>query len=734
MRTNKLVLLAAVSICGWISSGLQAQIYTNTVVRFHLTAGIAVIGDIDVELFDSEKPVTVRNFLLYVESGAYQSMFLHRCEPGFIVQGGGFQIFNPLDSSPFVTAYSVSSFGKITNEFGVGPLRSNTYGTIAMAKVAGDPNSATSHFFFNLANNSSILDGQNGGFTVFGRVIGDTNVLNLFNPPRALTNGVVDMSWFYTNQFGQTFRELPVNYSGATAPRYIDLFTVQITSTNAPDVLPPVVSITSPGSNARLTTNTVTATGKASDNIGVQLVTYRLNSNTTMVATGTTNWSADLVLVPGPNTLEVESIDAAGNHSTTVSRTITYVVPSTLTLQIVGNGTVTGIADGQILEIGKSYKATAKPAAGQLFDGWSGGVTSSAPALTFVMQSNLTLIATFFSNPFGPLSGNYNGLFSETNVQHQSSGYFSLKLTGLGTYTGSLLMQGSRYSVSGHFNSQGKAMNTIARAGLSPLAVEWQLDLTNGTDHITGQVSDGVWVSPLSGNRAVFNVTTNPCPFLGKYTMIIPGSTNGAVSPAGDGFGTVTVDGNGLISLKGALADGTKIAQKKVSLSKNGEWPFYVSLYRGKGSMLSWIAFTNRASDSLNGESHWIKTSAAVTSLYPAGFTNLPMIQGSLYTVPVGARVLNFTDGLVVLSGGNLTQSWTNTVTLGADNKVLNTSSNTLTLSIALTSGAFKGSFVEPGTGRKVSFIGALQQKQNAGFGYFLGTTESGEVRFEAAP
>src|SRR5688572_10647734 len=120
-------------------------------------------------------------------------------------------------------------------------------------------------------------------------------------------------------------------------------------------------------------------------------------------------------------------------------------------------------------------------------------------------------------------------------------------------------MQGSRYSVSGHFNSQGKAMNSIVRAGLSSLAVEWQLDLTHGTDRITGQVADGTWVAQLSGNRAVFNITTNSCPLIGKYTLIIPGNTNGARSPGGDGFGTLTVDGAGSISLKGTLSDGTKI-------------------------------------------------------------------------------------------------------------------------------------------------------------------------------
>ena len=63
----------------------------------------------------------------------------------------------------------------IDNEFNVGPLIHNTFGTLAMAKTAGEPDSAASAFFFNLADNSSTLDNENGGYTVFGQVISGSN-------------------------------------------------------------------------------------------------------------------------------------------------------------------------------------------------------------------------------------------------------------------------------------------------------------------------------------------------------------------------------------------------------------------------------------------------------------------------------------------------------------------------------------------------------------------------------
>lgn len=176
-------------------------------------------GDIDVELFDNDKPITVRNFLRYVESGRFDNMFFHRCPTNqitgvsdFVVQGGGFFAntnANAIDR--------IETFGEIPNEFGVGRRFSNVYGTIAMAKVGGDTNSANSQFFFNL-NNNTFLDAANadGFFTVFGRILGpdSTNVLNSYRG-LAMDRGIKDL--------GGELSTLPVTYFGARAPSLADL-------------------------------------------------------------------------------------------------------------------------------------------------------------------------------------------------------------------------------------------------------------------------------------------------------------------------------------------------------------------------------------------------------------------------------------------------------------------------------------------------------------------------------
>jgi cyclophilin family peptidyl-prolyl cis-trans isomerase len=127
------------------------------------------LGAFDIELFDTVAPGTVTNFLNYVNDGDYDGTFIHRSIPGFVVQGGGFK-FDPADGNLLSGgADHIPTDPPIVNEFNL----SNTRGTLTMAKVAGDPDSATSEWFFNVVDNSANLDTQNGGFTVFGQALGN---------------------------------------------------------------------------------------------------------------------------------------------------------------------------------------------------------------------------------------------------------------------------------------------------------------------------------------------------------------------------------------------------------------------------------------------------------------------------------------------------------------------------------------------------------------------------------
>ena len=135
------------------------KVFGITDVRGPIARFDTASGAIDVELFSEVTPLSVANFRAYVNGGRYKDTFIHRAMPGFVIQGGGYKI------APDVP--HIAAFAPVKNEY----QRSNLPGTIAMAKLGGDPNSATSEWFFNLADNSANLDNQNGGFTVFGKIL-----------------------------------------------------------------------------------------------------------------------------------------------------------------------------------------------------------------------------------------------------------------------------------------------------------------------------------------------------------------------------------------------------------------------------------------------------------------------------------------------------------------------------------------------------------------------------------
>lgn len=130
-----------------------------TIVEFHTTNH----GSFRVNLHDKTTPLTVANFLQYITSERYTNSIIHRSEKNFVIQGGGFR-FN--DTLPLE---GIETFSPVKNE----PVYSNVRGTIAMAKQANNPDSATSQWFISLSDNSKNLDVQNGGFTVFGEIIAE---------------------------------------------------------------------------------------------------------------------------------------------------------------------------------------------------------------------------------------------------------------------------------------------------------------------------------------------------------------------------------------------------------------------------------------------------------------------------------------------------------------------------------------------------------------------------------
>ncbi|HBW83431.1 MAG TPA: peptidylprolyl isomerase [Gammaproteobacteria bacterium] len=150
---RQFVVLLSLSVIPCLSPVSDA----GTIVRVSTS-----VGDYSIELLDDSAPATVQNFLNYVNRGDFNATYLHRVPNDFVVQGGAYRF------QPYVGPVDVVTDLPVANEFGA----SNTKGTVAMAKIDGDPDSATNQWFVNLNDNTS-LDATNGGFTVFGNVLGN---------------------------------------------------------------------------------------------------------------------------------------------------------------------------------------------------------------------------------------------------------------------------------------------------------------------------------------------------------------------------------------------------------------------------------------------------------------------------------------------------------------------------------------------------------------------------------
>ena len=135
-------------------------------------------GQIEIELDPVKAPISTKNFLEYVDSGFYTNTIFHRVIPGFMIQGGGFtqQMSQKTTKDP------------IKNEASNG--LHNVRGTLSMARTS-DPNSATSQFFINVADNDFLNPGRDAGYAVFAKVVKGMDVVDVIvNSPTATKQGM----------------------------------------------------------------------------------------------------------------------------------------------------------------------------------------------------------------------------------------------------------------------------------------------------------------------------------------------------------------------------------------------------------------------------------------------------------------------------------------------------------------------------------------------------------------
>ncbi len=156
------------------------------------------MGTVKIELYADKAPITVKNFLSYVDEKYFDNTVFHRVMKTFMIQGGGFEATDPIKQKPTKAPIKIESDNGL----------SNVRGSIAMART-GDPNSATSQFFINVVDNHSLDKGQNdpNGYCVFGKVIEGMDVVDKIKDVKTGMSKAIAM---YNNQeMPQQFSDVP---------------------------------------------------------------------------------------------------------------------------------------------------------------------------------------------------------------------------------------------------------------------------------------------------------------------------------------------------------------------------------------------------------------------------------------------------------------------------------------------------------------------------------------------
>jgi hypothetical protein len=324
---------------------------------------------------------------------------------------------------------------------------------------------------------------------------------------------------------------------------------------------------------------------------------------------------------------------------------------------------------------------------------------------------------------FVPTAGVYNGLFSDSNSDPlTSSGFITISVTSKGKFSGKLQAGTRHASFKGSLDGSGAASVNASAGPFGSWTVALQVDAANA-DHISGTIDASTFSAAFDAYRAVSG-KGNISAQAGQYTLVIPGTPGSSDQPGGDSFGTVTISSAGKLKLSGSLSDGTKISQS-VGISTDGKWPLYVSLYGGAGSLSGWIT----VSGGLSGTVSWDKPATTKSKAYNSGFELSGSLSGSTYTKPSFGGTLLSGDTLHLnISGSDLGSTISDDIQVLPNGKVINLSSDRLTLSFSTSSGAFKGSVISSDTGRALPFSGVVLQDQGTAVGYFLSDGSSGEV------
>ena len=503
----------------------------------------------------------------------------------------------------------------------------------------------------------------------------------------------------------------------------------------------PVLVVSSPKHRSRIEVRSpaadiVTVTGMAKDNIAVTRVELFPYSGPKrgrkIVATGTTNWTAELPVEPGQNRVYIRAMDAEGNTSKHKIVEFTYAKFIPINITATSGGTISP-RPFSFYELDTFINLIAKPAKGFILKFWDTSFYKDygAKLSIYVSEGLQSIRAIFIPNPFISRQGTYSAIVEQYdddgigNYIIIKRGYVNLNISPAGAYTGFAIIDGITSRLKGILNGEGEGDLYIKRKGASDLEIYLTLSLTEDIgDPLAGR---SLYLYILHdhpaqpGNKeSLFAFTYAPDDSLAPNFTISFNPPNVTGVPKGPGYASLVRGKKSTYRAVGELANG-KAFSFSAPIDVSGTLAFYAALDK-RGSKLTGTTAITLASFS-DGTVLWTRPAPAIDAELNSN--------ASIFTPPAKGQVLEPFASHANAGSLKFDGITANLFTVSTSNKVTFTQNleQKHKLKFTAKTGVFHGSFFDTTAGETYKYSGVIQQEFGDGDGFGIRDGVSFPVR-----
>ncbi len=486
------------------------------------------------------------------------------------------------------------------------------------------------------------------------------------------------------------------------------------------DLTPPRLTVTSHGVGERypVELSEVEVKGTAVDDVEMGWVEFLVGDNKPQTVGVNTNWSFTIPLQPGPNILQLQAVDRAGNRTPVQSIQFDRVAFGELSLKITGQGGVSPDYGKRPLEMGRSYPITAFPAPGYAFVEWKGDIASASQTARFTMAENLQIEAVFRRLPPIDWGGTFAGLAQDPSLPGRTPSFLIVESDSKGRYKAEIHSPLGRTTFKGQFERFSASEQAFELGRNQRHFVSLDFNPEQAPNLISGAIRNDEGQLEILLERKTSTASIESF-FEGNYTFTLADRVRAS---APGGFGTIEVDRKGMIQVSGSLGMGLQIEQTSFLTSEDGLWTCYQA--NEQGILFGLARFGREPGSDVVGS----------LQFHPRSPGNQPssysLLGGRFVRPSRGQQAFATKQHVIALQGAGLPEVIV--LPIGFDSRgrisLMTEAGRDWKLRLDTETGTFEGSFPYPLLGQATPFRGIILQGPAVGTGFFESDGKLGQV------